>query len=195
MVAWSRLRGSAAPTECMRAMAGGRAIVPCWQADEFETLRGLMDAALTPTETFFDFGNEPGLYFLLERRPPVRFPCAPAYETEAAQREVIAALDRERPPVAILASGAWPDTFDGIATRDRAPLVAAYLDEHYEYAEHVGPRMLARRRPPSMREERLSSSRMHETAVERRRVHHSARIARLDRIPGDPALSAPGRDG
>ncbi len=140
------LRGSAAPAECMRPLDGGRAIVPCWQADELEPLRGWMDAALTPAETFFDFGNEPGLYFLLERRPPVRFPCAPFYEPEAAQREVIAALEREKPPVAILASGSWRDTFDGIATHDRAPLVAAYLDEHYGTGERVGPRTLARRR-------------------------------------------------
>ncbi len=144
--AWSRLRGSAAPAECMRALAGGRAIVPCWQADEFETLRGWTDATLSPTETFFDFGNEPGLYFLLERRPPVRFPCAPFYEPEAAQREVIAALEREKPPVAILSSGSWRDNFDGVPTRDRAPLVAAYLDEHYDAGERLGPRTLARRR-------------------------------------------------
>jgi hypothetical protein len=145
-VAWKGLRSAAGDPECLRPLPGGRAILPCWQADEIGTLRAWMDGVLSPSETYFDFGNEPGLYFLLERRPPVRFPCAPFYEPEAAQREVIAALEREKPPVAILSSGAWPDTVDGIATHYRAPLVAAYLDEHYAAAERLGPRTLARRR-------------------------------------------------
>ena len=145
-VAWSGIRGSNVPSECLRPMAGGRAILPCWQAAELETLRASMDAALGPSETFFDFGNEPGLYFLLERRPPVRFPCAPCYEGEAAQREVIAALERVKPPVAILASGSWRDVIDGVPTRERVPLIAEYLDRHYEPAGKVGPRTLARRR-------------------------------------------------
>jgi len=145
-VGWTGLRGPGGPAECMRALPGGRAVIPCWQADEIETLRGWMDAALSPSETFFDFGNQPGLYFLLERRPPVRFPGAPVYETVAAQREVVAALERARPPVAILSSGSWHATPDGIASRDRAPLVAAYLDRHYAFAGQVGSRTLARRR-------------------------------------------------
>jgi hypothetical protein len=145
-VAWSGIRRSSAPSECLRPMAGGRAILPCWQAGEFETLRASMDAALGPSETFFDFGNEPGLYFLLERRPPVRFPCAPCSEGEAAEREVIAALERVKPPVAILASGSWRDVIDGVPTRERAPLIAEYLDRHYEPAGKLGPRTFARRR-------------------------------------------------
>ena len=145
-LAWSGIRGSTVPSECLRPTAGGRAILPCWQAGELETLRASMDAALGPSETFFDFGNEPALYFFLERRPPVRFPCAPCYEGEAAQREVIAALERVKPPVAILASGSWRDAIDGVPTRERVPLIAEYLDRHYEPAGKVGPRTLARRR-------------------------------------------------
>ena len=147
-VAWSGIRGSNVPSECLRPMAGGRAILPCWQAGELEALRASMDGVLGPSETFFDFGNEPGLYFFLERRPPVRFPCAPCYEGEAAQREVIAALEREKPPVAILASGSWRDVVDGVPTRERVPLIAEYLDRHYEPVGKVGPRTLARRRAP-----------------------------------------------
>jgi hypothetical protein len=145
-VVWNGVRGSAGPPECLRPFAGGAAILPCWQADEIETLRRWMDAELTPSETYFDFGNEPGLYFFLKRHPPLRFPCAPCYQDEAAQREVLAALEREKPPVAILSSGSWRDVIDGVATRERVPLVAAYLDRHYVPAERLGPRMLARRR-------------------------------------------------
>src|SRR5439155_12741370 len=48
----------------------GRAMLPRGQAEEIEDLRRYFDARLRPDETFFDFGNEPGLYFLLNRRMP-----------------------------------------------------------------------------------------------------------------------------
>ena len=145
-VVWNGVRGSSDPPECLRPLAGGGGILPCWQADEIEALRRWMDAALAPTETYFDFGNEPGLYFFLKRRPPVRFPCAPCYQEDAAQREVLAVLERERPPVVILSSGSWRDDIDGVSNRERVPLVAEYLDRHYVAAERLGPRTLARRR-------------------------------------------------
>jgi hypothetical protein len=113
---------------------------------ELEKLRSWIDRKTPAGRTFFDYGSEPALYFLLERRPPVRFSCAPCYESESAQREVIAALEREKPPVAILASGTWTDAFDGISSRTRTPLVAAYLDRHYSAAVRVGPRTLSLRR-------------------------------------------------
>jgi hypothetical protein len=121
--------------------------VPCDQVEELEGLRAWMDREIPAGQTFFDFGNEPALYFLMERRPPVRFPAVPFYESEAAQREVIAALERERPPVAILSSGDWHDVFDDVPSRTRTPLVAAYLDRHYAPAERLGTRTLALRRP------------------------------------------------
>jgi hypothetical protein len=132
--------------QCERPL-GDRGRMPCAQADDLGALRGWMDRELPAEQTFFDYGNEPALYFLLERRPPVRFPCAPCYPSEAAQREVIAALEREKPPVAILSSGSWTDAFDNVPNRERTPLVAAYLDRHYAPAGLVGPRMLAVRRP------------------------------------------------
>jgi hypothetical protein len=130
---------------CERAF-GERGRIPCAQADDLGALRAWIDREVPPGRTFFEYGSEPGLYYLLERRPPVRFSCVPCYESEAAQREVIAALEREKPPVAILASGSWTDNFDEVPNRARTPLVAAYLDSHYTPAGQVGPRTLARRR-------------------------------------------------
>jgi hypothetical protein len=148
-IAWSGLVPSKTPAgACLRQLArSGRAKVPCSVADDLEKLRSWMDRELEPQETFFDFGNEPGLYFLLDRRPPIRYCCVPFYEGPEGQREVIAALERERPPVAILSSGTFLDELDDVPNRVRAPLVAAYLDRRYEPIGRIGSRTIGRRRP------------------------------------------------
>ena len=104
------------------------------QEGEVAALRRYFDSELAPGETFFDFGNEPALYFLLGRASPTRYPCVPFYEPEEKQREVVEALEHIRPPLAILAGGSPRDAFDGVSNRERAPRVAAYLDAHYEPA-------------------------------------------------------------
>ena len=118
------------------------------QSGELSALRRSFDAQLAPGETFFDFANEPALYFLLGRTPPTRFSCVPLYEEEGKQREVVAALERVRPPLAILAGGSYRDAFDGVSNRERAPLVAAYLDARYEPIGKVSGRTIGRRRVP-----------------------------------------------
>jgi hypothetical protein len=110
------------------------------QAADLERLRRFIDELVPERKTFFDFGNEPGLYFLLNRRPPVRYSSVPSYQTVEKQREVIAALERERPPIAILASGTPTDIFDSVPNRVRAPIVARFLDTHYRVVGKVGTR-------------------------------------------------------
>ncbi len=128
----ARLAGNGVPQS-----PGGHAGLPQGQAEELAALKTYLDARLSPHETFFDFSNEPGLYFLTGRRMPIRFLATPFYETAAAQTEVIHALERNKPPVVILASGTWTDMFDQVPNRQRAPLVAAYLDTHYTAGDRV----------------------------------------------------------
>lgn len=132
-----------------RVPRGGRARLPRAQAEELSALRRFFDERLSPRETFFDFGNEPGLYFFLGRRCPVRYAAVPLYEPSDRQHEVLAALERDRIPLAILSSGTWRDAFDGVPSRRRAPLVAAYLDAHYSTVAVVAGRMIGRRNPGS----------------------------------------------
>ncbi len=116
---------------------GGHAGLPREQAEELAVLKTYLDARLSPDETFFDFSNEPGLYFFTGRAMPIRFLATPFYETTAGQDEVIQALERNKPPVVILASGTWTDMFDQVPNRRRAPLVATYLDTHYTAGDRV----------------------------------------------------------
>ena len=120
----------------------GPAMLARDQAVDVGRLRRFMDDVVPAGKTFFEFGNEPGLYFLLNRRPAVRYSCVPSYETTEKQREVIAALERERPPVAILSSGTDTDIFDSVSNRDRAPLVARFLDARYRVVGKVGRRTI-----------------------------------------------------
>lgn len=115
------------------------------QAGELTELRSAVDEMVPAGKTFFDFGNEPALYFLLDRRAPIRYSSVPWYEGDERQQEVIAALEREKPPLAILSSGTPSDAFDSVGNRERVPLVAAYLDRHYRAIGLVGRRTLAAR--------------------------------------------------
>jgi hypothetical protein len=102
-------------------------------------LRTALDAAgrfagarLRPGETWFDFTNHAALYYFLARRCPARHPEIPFVESEAAQREVIAALDRDTSVRAALVG--FPDWFsaiDEVPNRVRAPLIWRYLQDHF----------------------------------------------------------------
>src|SRR5262249_60691166 len=59
-------------------------------------------AELSAEETWFDFANASGLHYLFERDSPTRYLDVPFYESEAAQNEVIAALERDPKVRAVL---------------------------------------------------------------------------------------------
>ena len=116
----SRGEGAVAPPEISRAIGA---------AD------GFVKSRLKPGDTWFDFANAGALYYFLDRDAPIRHHQTVFYEQPAAQREVIATLERNRNIRAALVSFPGPgNAIDGISNRDRAPLVARYLDEHFRPA-------------------------------------------------------------
>lgn len=88
-------------------------------------------ATLPPGDTFVDFANAGLLYYLFDRDTPIRHLSVPMYESESAQREVIAALERRKPGAALIAFPGGLSNIDDVANRDRAPLVWGYLQTHY----------------------------------------------------------------
>lgn len=103
-----------------------------------ETATGLavMDrylrSQMRPGETFFDFANAGILYYLFNRDCPIPQIAVPFYEEESQQREVIAAIDRNRRVRAVLLD--FPGSFsdiDGVPNSQRAPLVWEYLQQHF----------------------------------------------------------------
>jgi hypothetical protein len=127
---------------------GGGIGFPRDQAAELASVVAFLNTNLDQHETFFDFSNEPGLYFLADRRMPIRFHGPAQYGSPAKQQEVISALERVRPPLAILPFGAL-GALGGVSNRDRAPDVARYLDAHYQLEAVVAGRPIARRRGPT----------------------------------------------
>ncbi len=127
------------------APRSGGALLPADQAAGLIALKRHLDAHLRPGETFFDFNNQPALYFVMDRMLPIRYHTVAQYETAEKQREVIADLEKTRPPIAILPSGMYGG-LDGISVMDRAPEVDRYLVANYEPDVTIGEWHLARRR-------------------------------------------------
>jgi hypothetical protein len=95
-----------------------------------------LSRVLRPAETFFDFTNRGGLYFLLDRDCPIRQVEVAFYESVESQREVIAVLERS-PHVRfamIPTSGDHASMVDGVPNSVRAPLVWSYLEAHFRPA-------------------------------------------------------------
>jgi len=90
-------------------------------------------STLKNDETFFDFTNRGALYFLLNRDCPIRQIEVPFYETEERQREVIDHL-RTNPHVRAVLVPREGDTsvmIDAVPNATRAPLVWAFVQEHF----------------------------------------------------------------
>jgi hypothetical protein len=97
-----------------------------------DATRSYVERHLGPDQTFFDFTNRGMLYFLLDRPCPIRQGEVPFYETEAAQAEVIARLERDRSVAAALVPRASGDsTIDGVPNASRAPRVWRYIEDHF----------------------------------------------------------------
>jgi hypothetical protein len=128
------------------APRSGGALLPTDQARRLAALKRYLDARLAPGETFFDFCNQPALYFVMDRTMPIRYPTVAQYESLEKQREVIAELERVKPPVAILPGGILSEL--DITNAERTPEVSGYLFTHYEPAALVGDWHLAQRKAP-----------------------------------------------
>ncbi|HEX8617783.1 MAG TPA: hypothetical protein VF911_09390, partial [Thermoanaerobaculia bacterium] len=101
------------------------------------SMQAFIAANLRGNETFYDFANAATLYFLFDLPCPIRQLEVPLYETEEAQREVIARLERDRSVrAALIAFPTAYTTIDGIPNHVRAPLVWAYLQKRFRPAFH-----------------------------------------------------------
>ncbi|HEY8022156.1 MAG TPA: hypothetical protein VIH93_13710, partial [Thermoanaerobaculia bacterium] len=154
-IAWlahpfGHLFGLATP---LRASGGGTtagveiASVPRGRGVSFDpALRPALDSVarflagrLGPGETWLDFTNHPALYYLFDRNDPMRHAEIGFVETAAAQREIVAMLERDRAVRAALVG--FPDWFtaiDGIPNSTRAPLLWSYLRTRFApaYEDH-----------------------------------------------------------
>lgn len=82
----------------------------------------------TPNEPIFDFSNSGAIYFLANRHSATRYHQVAYAVTPDIQRQVIEDLIRTDTRLVIYGT----DGFDGIPNFKRHPLIAHYIDTHYE---------------------------------------------------------------
>jgi hypothetical protein len=117
-----RARGAVVNPETAKALAS---------AQRFITTQ------LHPDETFYDFAGAGSLHYIFDREAPVRMIEVAMSEREETQREIVAALERNRRVRAVLILFPGGITHvDNIPNSDRAPLVWRYIHEHFRPAFH-----------------------------------------------------------
>jgi hypothetical protein len=90
------------------------------------------NATLGPGQTFVDFSNSALLYPLLGRDLPLRHVEVANYQSEEAQREVIERIEQNpRIRAALITFPGSNQNVDYIPNSARAPLVWAYLQQHF----------------------------------------------------------------
>jgi hypothetical protein len=92
-----------------------------------------IDALLLPNETFYEFGDETGFYFLTRRRPPsgVLY-VSPLFDgplVTTLSSQLIADLTRERPELVIV-NGAYTETEDNKILIPNQPALLAILHDY-----------------------------------------------------------------
>jgi len=97
-----------------------------------DVVQRYVSSHLHANETWFDFTNRGNLYFLLDRDCPIRQLEVAFYETDERQRDVIRRIEQNpRIRFALMPPDADNTTVDGVPNRVRAPLVDAYLRDHF----------------------------------------------------------------
>jgi hypothetical protein len=101
------------------------------------------------SDTWLDFSNSPGLYYLFDRDCPIRYYEVPFYETDSAQTQVIETVRANRHVRSVLlGTGLWFNAIDGIPNFQRASRVGqfirrefhpAYLKDGVEFWERNSP--------------------------------------------------------
>ena len=134
LTALRHARGPLSVTDSAQLSVPPRARDVLWTDADAAVIRGAgayIDR-LAPGDTFFDFTNHGLLYFLFDRRCPVRQVEVAFYEREDRQREVIDRLERNpRVVAALVPSFPQYGSVDLVPNATRAPLVWKYLQDHF----------------------------------------------------------------
>ncbi len=107
-------------------------------AADLAALNDLVQRQVPKGETLLDLSNERALYYLLDRRPPVRCADVGMLSPPAMSAEALQELNAHPPRLVVLHGLKALDDFDGIPNRERAPAIFAWVDAHYPRRMQVG---------------------------------------------------------
>lgn len=107
-------------------------------AADLAALNGFIDSVAGPGGTFLDFSGERALYYLLQRKPPVRCPDIPMLSSPALGAEAMAQL-RANPPACVVVKGIESlASFDGVPNDVRVPELARWIESEYPRRVQIG---------------------------------------------------------
>jgi hypothetical protein len=111
--------------------------------DELAALNGLISSRGGPEATFYDFAGERALYYLLQRKAPVRCLDPTWMSVPELRKEAMSQLTKSPPVCIILKGPSGLEAFDGVSNRDRAPVMAAWIDANYPHQLEIGRYVVA----------------------------------------------------
>ena len=117
-------------------------------ATELAALNGRVES-LGPDATFLDFSGERALYYLLQRRPPLRCPDIPMLSNPDLLAEAMAELASNPPACVIVAGEPVLGSFDGVPNHVRVPELARWIDANYPRREQIGRFTVGLREAPA----------------------------------------------
>jgi hypothetical protein len=107
-------------------------------ARDLAALNAFVIANSAPDATILDIANERALYYLLQRRPPMRCFDVPFLSVPSLAREAMQQLQRNPPAVVIVEGLPAIANFDGVPVRARAPWLFAWVDKNYPRRTRIG---------------------------------------------------------
>ena len=107
-------------------------------AADLAALNDLVQAAAPKPATILDLSNQRALYYLLDRRPPVRCADVGMLSPPAMSDEALAQLNAHPPALVVLHGIPKMDELDGVSNRERAPRIFAWVDAHYPRRVRAG---------------------------------------------------------
>jgi hypothetical protein len=102
-------------------------------AKELAALNGFLG-----DKSFLDFSNERALYYLLQRKPPLRCFDIPMLSAPPLLAEAMAQLNASPPEYVIVAADSNIASFDSVSNRDRVPDLARWIDANYPKRDQIG---------------------------------------------------------
>ena len=124
--------------------ATGRGLYTSEQnATDLASLKTFLDSLGPPNATILDFSNERALYYLLQRKPPLRTMEMSMLSVPELLSEAMAQLNAN-PPIAVIVKGN-PEigAFDGVPNDVRVPELARWIDANYPTRTQIGRFLVA----------------------------------------------------
>ena len=120
-------------------MARGRGIYTYAEnAADLKALDDLVQAAAPKPATILDLSNERALYYLLDRRPPVRCADVGMLSPATMSAEALEELNAHPPALVVMHGLKDLDNLDGVPNRERAPAIFAWVDAHFPRRVQAG---------------------------------------------------------